>query len=702
MKKLFLVTCIGFAACTSQKTIGTVQMTENPFFSKSTLQYQAPQFDKISNEHFAPAFDEGMAVQRAEYDKIAKAKDAPTFKNTVEAIELSGEILNRARRVFSNFTSANTNKELQDLQARYAPIFAAHNDALFLNDAIFQRLKKVYEMRNNSGLNAEQIRLTEFYFQRFEMRGANLSPVDKEKLKVLNARIATLETEFSRKLLEARRSAAVLVTERARLDGLTADEIAAAAENARKEGQTGYLLLLTNTTQQPQYSALADRDLREKIFNASWSRAEKNDSADTRAIVEELVRLRLQFANLLGKPNFAAWKLQDQMAKEPKAAMQLLTTLAGPAQRKAKEEVMLLQEQIKKDGQSFLLQPWDWNYYAEKLRKEKYDLDENEVKPYFEVNNVLEKGVFYAAEKFYSISFKQRPDLPVYHPDVVAYEIFDADGQSLAIYYLDFFTRDNKSGGAWMSNYVPQSHVLEQKPVIVNVFNYSKPAEGKPSLISFDDVETMFHEFGHTLHGLFADQQYVSLSGTSTPRDFVEFPSQVNEMWTLYPDVLKNYAVHYATGQPMPLSLAEKLKTAAKFNSGYINSELLESALIDMEWHTVMDVSQFKPTNEFEKQALKNVGFDLPQVPPRYHTPYFAHIWSSGYSAGYYAYVWSQNLDANARAYILKNGGLNRSVGDRYRKYILSVGNTRDLNQQFEQFTGQKPDIKALLDLKGL
>ena len=701
MKKIAIAALMAVAACSSpNKTI--TNMTDNPFFSKSTLQYQAPAFDKIKNEHFAPAFDEGMALQLKEYEAIAKNNSPATFKNTIEAIELSGELLKRAQIVFFNFTSANTNETLQGLEEKYAPLFAAHNDALYLNDAIFQKVKSIYNNRDNAGLSAEQKRLSEYYFQRFEMRGSNLPAADKEKLKDINGRLASLEAVYSKKLLEARKNAAVEVSDVNMLNGLSQDEIAAAAADAKKIGKSGYLLQITNTTQQPQYTALTDRSLKEKLFKASWTRAERGDSADTRATIEELARLRLQKANLLGKKNFAEWNLQDQMAKDPEAARQLLNTLAAPTIAKAKEEIAQLQEQIKKDGQNFELQPWDWNYYAEKLRKEKYDLDEAHIKPYFEVNNVLEKGVFYAAEKFFGITFKKRPDLPVYHPDVVAYEVFDADGKSMALYYLDFFTRDNKAGGAWMNNFVEQSHVLNQKPVITNVFNYQKPAPGKPSLISFDDVETMFHEFGHTLHGLFANQQYTSIGGTNTPRDFVEYPSQVNEMWALYPDVFKNYAMHYQTNQPMPKELVDKLVNASKFNVGYSMGELLQSALIDLEWHSVTNENQVTPANEFEKAALQRVGFNLQQVPPRYHSPYFLHIWANGYYAGYYAYVWSQNLDANTRRYILQNGGLTRANGDRLRQYILSVGNTTDLNKQLELMIGKKPEIQVLLEQKGL
>ena len=525
---------------------------------------------------------------------------------------------------------------------------------------------------------------------------------DKVKVKKINEELATLSTQFSNKLLDARKNGALIISDVKELDGLSQDEIEAAAADAKTAGQPGkYLLALQNTTQQPLLQNLKNRATREKLFKASWYRAEKGNADDTRTILEREAKLRMQKAQVLGKKSFAEWKLQDQMAKTPENAMNLLAQLAKPAVETAKRESDEIQSLIDKQKGGFTVEPWDWNFYAEQVRKEKFDLDENEIKPYFEVTTVLEKGVFFAAEKFYGITFKERKDVPVYHPDVVAYEVFDRDGKSLAIYYLDFYTRDNKNGGAWMSNFVEQSHLLKQKPVIVNVFNYQKPAEGKPSLISYDDVTTMFHEFGHTLHGLFADQKYLSISGTNVPRDFVEFPSQINEYFALEPAVLKNYAIHYQTKKPMPQSLVDKIKKAGTFNQGYSTTELVSAAILDMNWHSVTDESQFKPALDFEKSVLNKYGFTLNAVPPRYHTPYFAHIWGGGYSAGYYAYMWSDMLNSNAWDWISKNGGMTTANGDRFRKYILSVGNSVDLNKAFKEFTGKEPDIKPLLKDKG-
>lgn len=694
-------------ACTTMKNtdpqsteipVSDASLATNPFMKKSGLQYQAPEFDKIKDEDFKPAFDYGMKVQLAEIEKIANNTEAPTFENTILALENSGEILKRAQVVFYNLTGSNTNPALQKLEEEYAPIFSGLSDKIYLNDKLYSRINAI----KTDGLGSEEKRVLELYKTNFEIAGANLSEENKEKVKKINEELATLSTQFSNKLLNARKNGAVLISDVKELDGLSADELAAAAADAKAAGYEGkYLLTLINTTQQPLLQNLKNRATREKLFKASWYRAEKGNADDTRSILERQAKLRMEKAHLSGKKSFAEWKLQDQMAKTPENAMNLLAQLAKPAVETAKRESDEIQALIDQQKGGFTVEPWDWNFYSEQVRKAKYDLDENEIKPYFELSTVLEKGVFYAAEKFYGITFKERKDLPVYHPDVVAYEVFDRDGKSMALYYLDFYTRSNKNGGAWMSNFVEQSHLLGQKPVIVNVFNYQKPAEGKPSLISYDDVSTMFHEFGHTLHGLFANQKYVSISGTNTPRDFVEFPSQINEFFALEPSVLKNYALHYQTKKPMPQALVDKIKKAASFNQGYSTTELVSAATIDMNWHSVTDESQFKPTLEFEKEVLAKYGFNLKQVPPRYHTPYFAHIWGGGYSAGYYAYMWSDLLNADAWDWITTHGGMTRENGDRFRKYILSVGNSVDLNQAYKDFTGRTPDIKPLLKNKG-
>ncbi|MCY0970663.1 M3 family metallopeptidase [Chryseobacterium wangxinyae] len=702
-----LISALAFNySCTTMKTNDITQeipvpdasLSSNPFMKKSKLQYEAPEFDKIKNEHFKPAFEFGLKQHDAEILKIANNTETATFDNTIVALEKSGEVLKRAVTIFSNLTSANTNPTLQALDEEFAPIFAAHSDKMYLNENLYNRIKAI----SDNGLDSESKRLLQFYKQNFEIAGANLSSADKEKLKQVNQEMASLSTQYSNKLLEARKEGGIIIDNVKDLDGLSADEIAAAAADAKTAGKEGkYLLALQNTTQQPVLQNLTNRATREKVFKASWMRAEKGGSSDTRETIEKLARLRLKKAQILGKKSFAEWKLQDQMAKTPDAAVKLMNQLATPAVETAKREAKDIQDLIDQQKGGFKLEPWDWNFYAEQVRKAKFDLDENQIKPYFEITTVLEKGVFFAAEKFYGLTFKKRTDLPVYHPDVVTYEVFDQDGKSLAIYYLDFYTRDSKNGGAWMSNFVEQSYLLGTKPVIVNCYNYQKPAPGKPSLISYDDVTTIFHEFGHSIHGMFASQKYPSLSGTNVPRDFVEFPSQINEHWALDPVVLKNYALHYETKQPIPQALVDKIKKAATFNQGYMTTELVSAAALDMDWHSVTNEGQLLPVLDFEKQSLDNHGFTLSTVPPRYHTPYFAHIWGGGYSAGYYAYLWSETLDSDAWEWISKNGGLTRENGDRFRKYILSVGNSVDLNQAFRDFTGHDPDIKPLLRNRG-
>jgi peptidyl-dipeptidase Dcp len=671
----------------------------NPLLQKSSLQYQAPAFHLIKDEHFKPAFEYALKKHDTEIEKIATNTNKPTFENTVLAIETSGEDLNRAVLVFSNLTGSNTNPTLQAIEEEYAPIFSAHNDKLYLNSTIYQRIKSI----DQSKLKGEDKRLTEYYLQQFEIAGANLADDIKEKVKKINEEMATLSTQYSSKLLISRKNATVYFDSEAQLEGLSKEEIAAAQEKANKEGKTGkYAIGIINTTQQPVLQTMKNRASREKVFKASWTRAEKNDEGDTRALLEQLAKLRLQKAQLLGKKSFAEWKIQDQMAQTPEAAMNLLAKIATPAVEQAKIEAAVIQKLINEQKGGFTVEPWDWDFYAEQVRKAKYNLEESEVRPYFEVNTVLEKGVFFAAKQMYGITFKVRKDLPLYHPDVVAYEVFDQDGKSMAIYYLDFYTRDNKNGGAWMSNFVNQSHYLKQKPVIVNVFNFAKPANGNPSLISFDDVTTMFHEFGHTLHGLFANQNYVSLSGTNVPRDYVEFPSQINEHAALDPLVLKNYALHYKTKEVIPQTLINKIKKAETFNTGYTVTELLAAATLDMAWHMVEKETDFKPTLEFEKEALEKYGLLVKEVPTRYHTPYFAHIWGGGYSAGYYAYTWSKTLDYNVNDWLKAHGGMTRENCDRFRKYILSVGNSVDLNKAFVEMIGQEMSIEPYLINAGL
>jgi peptidyl-dipeptidase Dcp len=690
--------CAVFAPQNLQAQNKSTEMT-NPLFQQSTLQYQAPPFNLIKDEHFKPAFERGIKLQEKEIQDIVNNPAAPTFQNTLVALEISGADLTRATGIFYNLTSSNTNPTLQAIEAEYAPIFSAHNDKIFMNSQLYSRIKAI----NSKTLKGEDEKLKQYYLQQFELAGANLSAADKDKMKKINEELASLSTLFSNKLLLARKNGSVLFDNETDLEGLSADEIAAAKDKAKAAGQEGhYLIGLSNTTQQPLLSSLTNRATREKIYKSSWNRAEKNDEGDTREVLEKIARLRLQKGQLMGKKSFAEWKLQDQMAQTPEVAMDLLAKIATPAVAKAKEEAKEIQEVIDAQQGGFKLEPWDWNFYSEQVRKAKYDLDESKIKPYFEVNTVLEKGVFFAAKEMYGITFKERNDLPVYNPDVKVYEVFDNDGKSMAIYYLDFYTRDNKSGGAWMNNFVSQSHYLNQKPVIVNVYNFAKPANGTPSLISFDNVTTMFHEFGHTLHGLFANQKYTSLSGTSVPRDYVEFPSQINEHAALVPAILKNYAIHYNTKEVIPQELIEKIKKAETFNKGYRITELLAASTLDLVWHSATKESDFKPALLFENEALQKYGLLVDEVPTRYHTPYFAHIWGGGYSAGYYAYTWSKTLDYNAFDWMQANGGMSRANCERFRKYILSVGNSVDLKKAFQEFIGHDMQIEPYLRISGL
>lgn len=693
---VFLFTALQTQTLSAQNN--SIKMT-NPLLQKSKLQYQAPPFDLIKDEHFKPAFEYGLKIHDQEIDKIANNPAKPTFQNTVLALETCGVDLGRAMGIFYNLTGSNTNPTLQAIEAEYAPKFSAHSDKMYLNSKLYKRIKAL----DLKSLKGEDKRLTEHYLQQFELAGANLSPADKEKMKKINEELASLSTSFNSKLLIARKNGAVLFDNAKELDGLSANDIASAKTKATEAGHDGkYLIALLNTTQQPLFPYLKNRATRERIFKSSWYRSEKGDDGDTREILEKTAKLRLQKAQLMGKKNFAEWKLQNQMAKTPEPAMDLLAKIAAPAVARAKVEAKEIQDLIDSQNGGFQLEPWDWDFYSEQVRKKKYDMDESEIKPYFEVITVLEKGVFFAAKQMYGVTFKERNDLPVYHPDVKVYEVFDFDGKSIAIYYLDFYTRNNKKGGAWKSNFVSQSHYLKQNPVIANVYNFSKPADGNPSLISSDDVRTLFHEFGHTLHGLFANQQYATLSGTAVPRDFVEFPSQINEHARFDPAVLQNYAIHYQTKQPIPQELIDKIKKAENFNKGYEVTELLASSVLDMAWHTVENEADFKPTLEFEKEALQKYGLLVDQVPPRYHTPYFAHVWGGGYSAGYYAYTWSKTLDYNVYDWMQENGGMTRANCDRFRKYILSVGNSVDLNKAFKEFIGHDMQIEPYLKNAGL
>lgn len=680
-----------------------VMSETNPLLTPSTLPFQAPPFDKIGDGDFQPAFAAGMRQQLEEVEKIADNPAPPTFENTLVALEKSGQLLTRVNQVFNVLSGANTDPELQKVQEEEAPKLAASQDAIYLNTKLFKRIQTIYNERVTLKLDTESHRLIEYYHQEFVLAGAKLSPADKVRLKKLNEEEATLSAQFVNKLLAGSKAGALVVSDKADLAGLSQSELDAAAQAAQARGlEDKWLIPLQNTTQQPLLSQLTDRATREKLFDASWTRTEHGDADDTRATVARLAKIRAEQAKLLGYPDFAAWKLQDQMAKTPATVEDFLGKLIPAATRKAREEAAELQKVIDAGGGKFQLQPWDWEFYAEQLRKQKYNLDESEVKPYLELNNVLENGLFYAANQLYGITFKERHDLPVYQPDVRVFDVYDANGKPLGLFYCDYFKRDNKSGGAWMDNMVTQSKLLGQLPVIYNVTNFTKPAPGQPALISMDDVITMFHEFGHALNGFFADQEYPSLSGTATARDFVEFPSQFNEHWALNPKVLAHYAVNYKTGQPMPQELADKVRKARVFNMGYNMTEALAAADLDMQWHLLPASAPPQNVDRFEIAALKKTHLYLPQVPPRYRSSYFLHIWANGYAAGYYAYSWTQMLADDGYGWFQEHGGLTRANGDRFRKMVLSRGNTEDLAKVYRDWRGRDPIIGPMLKDRGL
>jgi peptidyl-dipeptidase Dcp len=674
----------------------------NPFYAASALPFQAPPFDKIKDSDYQPALEAGMAEQLKEMRAIADNSSAPTFDNTIVAMEKTGVLLNRVSAVLNGVTGANTNPTLEKLQEIEAPKLAAHQDAINLDAKLFQRVATIYKARESLGLDAESLRLVEYDYQQFVIAGANLSDADKDRLKKLNEEESTLSNAFRNKLLTATKDAAYATTEKSALAGLSAAQISGAAELAKDRKKEGWVLAMQNTTQQPSLVGLSERATRQAVFEASWTRAERGDANDTRATIARLARLRAEKAKLLGFDNYAAWKLQDQMAKTPENALKFMDGLVPAATGKAAGEAKDIQDVIDTQKGGFKVQPWDWNFYAEQVRKAKYDLDEAQVRPYFELNNVLQNGVFYAANQLYGLTFKERKDIPVWNADVRVFEVFDADGKPLALFYCDYYKRDNKNGGAWMDSFVQQSKLLGTVPVVFNVANLPKPAEGEPALISFDDVTTMFHEFGHALHGMFAATVYPSLSGTSVPRDFVEFPSQFNEHWATYPAIFDHYAKHYKTGAAMPAELAAKIKKAHDFNQGYALTEILAAAELDMQWHTLPVSAGLEVPDAFEKAALEKKHLTVSYVPPRYRSSYFSHIWGGGYAAGYYAYLWSEMLDDDAFQWFVDHGGLTRANGDRFRAMVLSRGNTEDLAKMYAAWLGTAPDIKPMLKYRGL
>lgn len=675
----------------------------NPFAAESTLPYHAPRFDLIKDADYQPALEQGMAEQAEEMERIANSSEPATFENTISAMERSGRLLDRTLETFSGVYSANTNPVLDKVQEVVGPKLSAHEDSIFLNPKLFARIQYLHARKDTLGLNAEQKQVLDVYYQNFVQAGAQLSDDDKAKLRDLNTRLSKLETVFQQKLLAGTKASALIVSDKAKLAGLDAAAITAAQTAATERKLTGkWLLPLQNTTQQPALETLTDRETRQALFEQSWTRVEKGGDGDTRETIATIAQLRAQKAALFGYKNYAAYVLADQMAKTPEAVHSFIAQIVPALAAEQKREAADIQNTITKSGASFDLQPWDWPYYAGQVRKARLNFDENQVKPYFELNTVLQDGVFFAANSLYGVTFKRCTDIPTYNPDVMVFEVFDKDGSELGLIYFDYFQRDNKNGGAWMSNFVGQSALLGTKPVVYNVANFTKPAQGEPALISFDDVTTMFHEFGHALHGLFAKQTYPIVSGTSVARDFVEFPSQFNEHWALNATVLAHYARHYKTGAAMPENLVALLKKAATFNQGYRLGEVVSAAELDMDWHSLGADAPKQDVDVFEKSALGKMGLETDLVPPRYRSSYFLHIWSNGYSAGYYAYLWTEMLDDDTFAWFEKNGGLTRKNGERFRDMILSRGHTQDYGPMFRAFYGKDPDIGPMLTFRGL
>src|SRR5947209_5001848 len=710
--RYYIIACVLLNAA-QITAVPAADSTTNPLLKKSILPFHYPPFDKIKNEDFKPAMEAGMREQIKEIEPVANSTAKATFDNTIVALERTGRLLDRTDRIFSNLNSCNTNPELQKIDKEMAPKLSAHQDTIHLNAKLFARVKELYDNRDKFaaanpsggglGLDPESAYLLERYYKDFVRAGAKLSDADKEKLKKINAELATLQTQFEQNVLKERNASSVVVDHKEQLVGLTSDQMAgvvAAAKAEHKEGK--FVIQLQNTTGQPLLGSLQDRHLREQIMQTSLSRNSKGGEFDTRDIVLRTAQLRADKAKLLGYANWAAYQLEDQTAHDVPTVNRLLAHLAPPAVANAKREDADMQKIVDDEKGGFQIAACDWDFYSEKVRKAKYAFDESELRPYYELNHVIIDGVFYAAGKLYGLTFKERHDLPVYQPDVRVFEVYDRDGKPLAIFIGDYYARPSKQGGAWMNAYVRQSDLFGTKPVVANHLNIPKPPPGEPTLLTQDEVRTAFHEFGHALHGMFSNVKYPRFSGTSVPRDFVEYPSQVNEMWAIWPEVLKNYAKHYKTGEPMPQALLDKVEAAEKFNQGFKTTEYLSAALLDQAWHQ-LDPSQI-PTDAvgFEKQALQKAGVDYPPVPPRYRSFYFSHAFAGGYSAGYYSYIWSEVLDADTVEYFIQHGGLTRDNGDLFREKLLSRGGSADALGLFKNLIGRDPYIEPLLKRRGL
>ncbi len=689
----------------------TIPAATGYFAQDSSLPFHAPDFTQIKESDYIPAFEQGMAIEKAEIAAITANPAAPTFANTIVAREKAGQVLGRVQRVFYALTGANTTDGLDAIDEQMSPRLAAHYDSINLDPALFARVQAVYDQRASLGLDREDAALLEKTYADMVHAGAKLTPEQRERVKAINTELSTITTQFSQQVRQATVDGAVFVTDKAQLKGLSDAEIAAAAKLGADKGKPGqWAIALQNTTQQPLLPSLENRALRERIFNASIHRADgQMPSGDTRALLAKIATLRAEKAALFGLPDWASYAMYDRMAKNPKTALDFMNSMVPALAATQRSDAAAINAQIKAEGGNFTVQPWDWYRYANKVKAARYDLDESKVAEYFQLDKVLEDGVFYAANQLYGLSFTKRTDLPVYHPDVTTYTVFDRGGSELGLFYFDPFQRPSKRGGAWMSNFVEQSFQWGNKPVIYNVLNISKAAEGSPQLATFDDVTTLFHEFGHALHGFFANQKYETLSGTATARDFVEYPSQVNEVWATDPKVLANYAKHYKTGETIPAEMIARMEAAGKFNQGYDFGETVEAALLDMMWHALSPaqaaaIDTPAEVDTFEAKALGETGLEIGLVPPRYRSTYFNHIFSDpeGYSSGYYSYLWTQMLDHDSRKWFRDNGGLTRANGDHYRATVLSQGGTMDYFEMFRNFAGRAPDIQPLLEARGL
>jgi len=690
-----------FGACTMPSSGSS---TPNPFFSESSLYLKYPPFDKIKNEHYAPAFELGMKQHMQEIDSIALDQDLASFENTILSMEKAGSLLDRVSTVFYALTSAHTNDEMEKVRSEMAPKLSAHSDKILLNDALFQRVNTLYDNRMDLGLDNESVRLIEKYHTSFIRAGAKLNAEQKERLKAINSEIAVLQTNFSQNVLKEVNALAIVVDSKEKLEGLSESAIESASNEAKSRGMEGkYVIALKNTSGQPSLSSLKNRELRERIHTTSLSRGSRGGEFDNREILTNVLRLRAEKAKLLGYENHAAYTLEVQTAQTPQAVNERLGSLAPKSLANAKREASDLQEMINASGESFSLSSWDWDYYTEKVRAERYSFDASQLKPYFEMDNVLQNGVFFAANQLFGLSFTERFDLPTYQEDVRVFEVFEEDGSTLALFIFDGYARPSKRGGAWMNSYVSQSKLSGNLPVVANHQNVAKPPKGEPTLMSFDEVITMFHEFGHALHGMFSNVNYPYFSGTSVPRDFVEYPSQVNEMWAVWPSILKNYAIHYETGEPMPQELLDKVLETQKFNQGFATTEYLAASILDQALHQLneSEIPSAEDLIAFEKQALEDGGIAFEAVPPRYRSTYFSHI-IGGYSAGYYSYIWSEVLDADTVDWFKENGGLRRENGDHFRLSLLSRGGSREALSLYKDFRGRDAEIQPLLDRKGL